>query len=81
MDLAIGVLLGSAIAWSTILVLCWLEQRKLEQPPDYLGPWCAECDRGFSEWDWENRHTREDGEDVHAECCLANRCEVVRYAA
>ena len=81
MDLAIGVLLGSGIAWSTICLICLSERRKHERPPSYVGPWCAECGQPFTEFEWENRHTRYDGEDVHADCCFAPKCEIARWAA
>jgi len=80
-DMIIGVLIGHAIAWSTLLVMLCREKRKLERPPQFVGPWCAECHGPFSEWEWEMRHTRYDGEDVHADCCFATKCETARWEA
>lgn len=31
--------------------------------------WCAECDSPIEGADIEDRHSREDGEDVHERCC------------
>ena len=36
-------------------------------------PRCYECDHPFTDVGWENRHTSEEGEDVHERCCLV--CE------
>lgn len=34
---------------------------------------CGYCEERFSLDEWEDRHTDEDGEDVHARCCGACR--------
>lgn len=40
---------------------------------------CAECGLPFAdEAHWDERHTRADGEDVHAECCTAPDCAMGR---
>jgi hypothetical protein len=31
---------------------------------------CAECGGFFSQEEWDNRHSNEDGEDVHSYCCV-----------
>lgn len=30
---------------------------------------CAYCGRTFTYEEWEDRHTSESGEDIHAVCC------------
>jgi hypothetical protein len=59
-------------------VMGFMARRDREYPPPYLGPHCAECGDGFSHLEWDHRHTREDGEDVHGECCIATTCEFAR---
>lgn len=40
-----------------------------ESLPDERGN-CWECDRPFSDDEWDNRHSDPEGMDVHEECCV-----------
>lgn len=35
---------------------------------------CVGCEGPFTPPEWEDRHSSDDGEDLHAECCLAPGC-------
>lgn len=30
---------------------------------------CWQCGQGFTQEEWDDRHSDSDGEDVHAHCC------------
>lgn len=36
---------------------------------------CAECGQLFTHDEWDGRHTRPDGEDVHVRCCAECKAE------
>ena len=40
---------------------------------------CAECGGGFTAAEWELRHSRTDGEDIHDHCCDCGGDHMTRY--